>query len=271
MNFYLQIIFVAALFVSLCVPPVAASDRVEQRSVIHLGHVQLNQRRAKHFVCDGNSGEALLAGDFSLDKNTAESLNRLGLVCNLDQALERFVLYRGRLLLASHKPVRLLLANADLEIAANSVVYVSDDGAGTCEILNLHDEHRQAVLVRVGETQFELPPGRQVLLSSNLNREFDELNLCAGLRFRGANQLRPVPTIKGLYSQYALPSAIQILPAINRLAKSKTREANRVLKTAAAVYAASGYPNDFCTKVDVKSVNAELERGTANGGVRLND
>lgn len=267
MRYYSGIVLIFVFLFDLVLSsPVLAADVLDQKGLIHQGRVQKNEWSGKQFICDGGNGEALLAGEFVLDRNAAENLNRLGFVSVLDEQLNRFVLYKGRLLLACKKPVRLLLANADLDIAANSLVYISDNGAGTCEILNLHDEHSEAVLVRVGETQFELAPGRQVLLSSNLNSGFDDLNLCAGLRFRNVSQSNPVPTIKAFFSQYALPSAMQVSPAICRLAKSGTKQGNRMLKTAAAVYAASGYPSDFCANVAGSPASIEVNAGTANGG-----
>lgn len=196
-------------------------------------------------LCESGIDEAVVFGNQEFDNGMVERLNKKGLVSAIEPSLKRFVLYRGKLLLACSKEIHLLLANADVELAPNSMVYVSDNGRGTCVILNLHDEHSNAVKVHVGQANITLPPGRQLILTSWTDAGFDDVNLCCGIGFRSVSEFKPVPTIKAFCTQYSLMSATHVLPAVLKLAKSNTKEGNKMIKTAAAVFAATGFPNDF--------------------------
>lgn len=214
-------------------------------------------------ICNSDQ-EAIIEGAPVFDEALVKRLAAKGVIASIDPETKRFNIHKGRVLISCSKPVELSLGNADLRLAPHTIAYLFDNGLGTCAIMNLHDEHWNAFEVRVGEHKLFLPPGREVTLTSWTKLDFDEANLCSGLWFRRVHEFKPLPTVKGYLTQYSLLSAAYVFPTIRKLANSDSREGRKLVKTAGAVFIASGYPRDYRWKIGKKTEATAIRAESAD-------
>lgn len=206
-------------------------------------------------ICESEN-EAVIEGDAVFDEALVRRLATKGVIASIDPESRRFNIHKGKVLIYCSKHVELSLGNADLKMAPNTMAYIYDNGLGTCAIMNLHDKHWNAMELRSGVQKLFVPPGREVIFTSWTKLNFDEANLTSGLWFRRVHEFKPLPTVKGYFTQYSLLSAAYIFPSIRKLANSDTTEGRKLVKTAAAVFIASGYPKDFHWKIGKDKQNS---------------
>lgn len=180
--------------------------------------------------------ELTINGLAEFNKEKVELLEKKAVLLKKDCRANSLGLYRGRVLFDCDNDVSVLTPDAKIRIARGSIVYVYSTGESLV-VLNLHDDKRRAVLVTVQDKEFELPPGRELLVTHYGNLKFDEARLCPGVWYRTVQELLNAGSLKVYQTQFSTISAAAIFPAVHKLAQGK--KGMKLAKTFAAVITVS--------------------------------
>lgn len=201
--------------------------------------------------------EASLVGRICFNPETMPLLSSKGIVALPGDHEQHLLLSRGSVLLAPTNQIKVEVPNAEVSMAPGSIVYIREKDNDTA-ILNLHDEHMNAVSVRSGGLEVYLPPGRAMILTNKMDADFDDVNPCSGLWYRTVYKNRTSDNVHAFVTQFSTISAAWILPAVRKLALGKTHHSDKLIKTAAAVYQVSRDRKEFRYKLDDRERNPIL-------------
>lgn len=128
--------------------------------------------------------------------------------------------------------IRTPLATFTLERGSAVLVFQS---ANSVALLNLHDDRQGAVFAVVDGSKMEVPMGRQIVVTNNLNQEFDVLNPSAiGYRQLSSHAIGAKKVFTSEFS--ALSALSSVLKVLDKHDKEAQLIAQRMLKSAAAVF-----------------------------------
>lgn len=137
-------------------------------------------------------------------------------------------------LIFASKDLKIQTGMAQISVKQGSAVLILQTGTDLA-IFNLHDERRSAVLATVDGKTFDVPVGRQVTVTKQLDTHFDKLNP-SSIGYRALNSARHGD--KHIY--FAEFSPLSALTSVSKLLRPQDKLhqliAKRMLKTAAAIY-----------------------------------
>lgn len=128
------------------------------------------------------------------------------------------------------------LANVKVDKGAMVLVMVRDQSLA---IFNLHDTHKNAVQVKVGESSLALSPGRQAVLTRSKSDQFHLVNPAEIFQYRDLTRKLLAGGIQMFSSEFCIPTALLAIKPAKQLLASTNKTARRltdnVLKTTAIV------------------------------------
>lgn len=216
--------------------------------------------------------EPVLCGRVTIDEELAAHLMVRGTDAKANSE-DELLLRSGCLVLAPHNRLHVQSDQAKVGIAGGAIVCIKNAGNGTSAVLNLHDNRRGAVVIRLYDHEYELPPGRMVVLTNNMQARFDDVNPFPGLWYRSVYEMRITAELRLLQTQFSLPSASYVIPTVRHLTLHDRRLGQKMLKTMTAVWTASRDPSPFrpFTSHDdtLQALHASAGRGAAIVGTGL--
>ncbi len=198
--------------------------------------------------------EAEVTGDYSFDNDNCRALALHGVVAEPIEGQNGVNFHSGSLLLSCSVPVNVKVRNALVKIAGGSIVFIKANQY-VALVMNLHDEHHRSVVVHIGERSYTLTPGRELVLTSMLNLTYDEANLTPGIWYRSVQEDFPLMDTKVFLTQFSTLSTLRVIPVVRKVASFRKHHGDKIVKTAAAVYAVSRDRHEFRWKLDDAEVH----------------
>lgn len=198
---------------------------------------------------EGTSGwEVILHGDVKLTPQLLQRFRNSAVFSDMGDHPRHVKLYIGNILTDCSDPMTVDLSLARVKIAPGAIVYFRASQTGTA-IMNFHDDHRNSVRVSVGDEQFDLPPGRMLLVTGHKGRDFDELNPCSGVWYKSIYEKQVNDKARIFLTQFSLMSAAELMPSVKRLSALRKHRGKKIAKTFAAVYLISRDRHPFRPKL----------------------
>lgn len=198
---------------------------------------------------EGTSGwEVILHGDVKLTPQLLERFRSSAVFSDMGDHPRHVKLYIGNILTDCSDPMTVDLALARVKIAPGAIVYFRASQTGTA-IMNFHDDHRNSVKISVGDEQFDLPPGRMLLVTGHKGRDFDDLNPCSGVWYKSLYEKQVNDKARIFLTQFSLMSAAELMPSVKRLSALRKHRGKKIAKTFAAVYLISRDRHPFRPKL----------------------
>ncbi len=210
-------------------------------------------------------GEIILKDQVLFGQPTMSLLKSEDIVAQRGLHERHLCLENGSILLAPKHNVQVSVPNLEINVSAGSIVYIRTRENDTA-VFNLHDDHMDSVRTVSGDVRRYLPPGRVMLVTDNTYTDFDDANPCPGLHYRTVYKHESKEGITTLTSQFSVVSALLILPALRQMVGSHSHEADKILKTAAAVHTISRDPMSYRDKLEDNERSPELQ---VTGKLRL--
>ena len=140
----------------------------------------------------------------------------------------------GNGLVLASKLTHIHTSLADITLDAGSAVLIFQTSTGLA-ILNLHDDHQSAVHATVNGVDLEIPIGRQLVLTSKTDAQFDDINP-SSIGYRGLTSFS-VGGKKAFVSEFSTLSALTtVTKMLKQPNKAEQLLTQRMLKSAAAIY-----------------------------------
>jgi hypothetical protein len=140
----------------------------------------------------------------------------------------------GNGLFIAGKDLNIQVSFGSVSVKAGSAVLIIQTGQEVA-IFNLHDDHRGAVTATISGTTFDIPIGRQLVVTTNSDAAFDRINPST-IGYRGLSSAK-LKNKKVYTAEFAQMSALTM---ISRLLNPQDRKekaiADRMLKSTAAMY-----------------------------------
>jgi hypothetical protein len=187
--------------------------------------------KQKH-VHSKNDGDGVrLAGEISTG-NTRSDVKQEVSVVHLN---------RGAMVFASTKPVLVITPHASINIAPRSVVLVQA-GQNELAVFDFDDRHSSAVEVLVNSQLVILSPGRHILISNSIRKNFHQINTTQLIPFRKIREAvlsaTPEREAKKVFTtEFEIMKALATVIPLKQICSSKNDKAqeitSKLLKTAA--------------------------------------
>lgn len=108
-------------------------------------------------------------------------------------------------------------------------------------VFNLHDTHKNAVQVTIGDTSQSLSPGRQAVLTKSKSDQFQLVNPAEAFQYRNLKRKVLADGVQMFSSEFCIATALQAIKPTKQMLISKDkitrRLTNNVLKTTAIIAA----------------------------------
>lgn len=206
--------------------------------------------------------EAEVSGNYRFDEEGCKRLASHGVIAEPSEGANAVRFHTGSMLLTCSVPVNIRVRNANVQIAAGSIVFIKANPY-VALVMNLHDEHHHSVEVNIGERTYSLAPGRELVLTSMLNLTYDEANMTPGIWFRSVHEDFPTRDSKVFLTQFSTLSTLREIPVVRKVASYRREHGAKIVKTAAAVYAVSHDRHVFRWKLDELEIKKSREISSA--------
>jgi hypothetical protein len=145
-------------------------------------------------------------------------------------------LKRGSVVFAPSQKTLVSTPFGTVKIEAHSLVMVMAFCHGLA-VYDLDDAHGKAVVVTAGNREFQLNPGRHVLIAHESKGSFADINPVQIIGFRDIREQNIGRGLKGYTAAFSLPHAMSAIIPIKQLVASEhahaRKVANHLLKTTA--------------------------------------
>jgi hypothetical protein len=192
------------------------------------------------------------ADEVAFDLNTGVT-TKSGAGINCGAALTRLsgevsntqtrTLERGPLLLSPQSDTTVQTAFGSVSVAAKSVVLVLAFDGGLA-VYNLHDSHKDAVVVNCGEHSKALAPGQNIVMTNRRVHFFEEINPAQSVSYRRMRSAKFADGVSTFNSEFNVLSLLYGYEPLKQIVRSATPENRKVsqslLKTAAILMAVGG-------------------------------
>lgn len=152
-------------------------------------------------------------------------------------------LERGPLLLSPQSDTTVQTAFGSVSVAAKSVVLVLAFDGGLA-VYNLHDSHKNAVVVNCGEHSKALAPGQNIVMTERRVHFFEEINPAQSVSYRRMRSAKFADGVSTFSSEFNVLSLLHGYEPLKQIVRSATPENRKVsqslLKTAAILMAVGG-------------------------------
>lgn len=171
----------------------------------------------------GGSTSDNLIVDAAMHHATAESVHRLD---------------NGKAIFAPKHDTIVETAQGSVKLAAGAVALVAKSNNGLA-VYNLHDNHKNSVVININGRAISLPPGRHAHISTQLRGVYADVNPIELIQHRALQQSQLENGLRVYTSEFAIPSACYAVKSLNQLMKSNDaaskRLAKQIMKTSSVI------------------------------------
>lgn len=118
----------------------------------------------------------------------------------------------------------------NVQLAAGTVALVIQSPSAGLSVYNLHDNHKNSVIVNVAEQKVVLPPGRHAHFSNQKRGAFADVNPVELVQHRSMTQTRLANGVTMYTSEFAIPSACYAVKPLKMLMTSNDAASKRLAK-----------------------------------------
>jgi hypothetical protein len=208
---------------------------------------------------DQSADDGAIMACNSFDAGTVNALAAHGVVSGKGTGNKFFNLEKGKVLFAPQTDIDVKTHEANVLIAANSLVWIVETG-NDVSILDLSDTHSGAVKVVNGNNRIDLVPGRGVVLTKVLNGTFEDINPMPDVSYRNLTSSQFGSGTKAVLAEYSLVSALNNVATLRNLRTSKDKTSRRLaaklLRDAAILSLVLHSPTPYKTNSPLASAGA---------------
>lgn len=184
----------------------------------------------------------------SFDRGTADSDTAAGVSTSdnlivdaamhhaTDESVHR--LENGKAIFAPKHDTIVETAQGSVTLAAGAVALVAKSNNGLA-VYNLHDNHKNSVVININGRAISLPPGRHAHISTQERGVYADVNPIELIQHRALQQSQMENGLRVYTSEFAIPSACYAVKSLNQLMKSNDaaskRLAKQIMKTSSVI------------------------------------
>lgn len=139
-------------------------------------------------------------------------------------------------------------AHGSVKVAAGSVALITQSNSGLA-VYNLHDNHKNSVVISVNGSNISLPPGRHAHISTQRKGVFADVNPIELVQHRDLQQSKLANGMRVYTSEFAIPSACYAVKSLKQLMTSSDvaskRIAKQIMKTSSVIMTLSPDRGDY--------------------------
>ncbi len=219
------------------------------------GISQTNASSAFSTLTGTNSNPA--SGGGSASANSGNSKRLTGGVSTIESTR----LERGPLLISPSTNTVVQTDFGSVAVAAKSVVLILAFDGGIA-VYNLHDSHKNAVVLSCGNHSRALAPGQNAVMTSRDVRFFEEINPAQSVSYRRMRATKFDDGVSSFCSEFNVLSMLHGYEPLKQLVRSaepeKRKMSQSMLKTAAILAAVgSGEPFEYMVARPITALNAQ--------------
>jgi hypothetical protein len=136
-------------------------------------------------------------------------------------------LNQGSVVFAPIAPTSVATPMGKIQIDANSLVLVMVSQQGLA-VYDLHDLHRNAVLIETGTHKLHLSPGTQIVITPETTKTFADINPAQAFAYGSISEASLGGGLKSFKSEFSLSDAIRAVMPLRQLVKSTHPNARRI-------------------------------------------
>lgn len=184
----------------------------------------------------------------SFDRGTADSDTAAGVSTSdnlivdaaMHHATDKSVhrLENGKAIFAPKHDTIVETAQGSVKLAAGAVALVAKSNNGLA-VYNLHDNHKNSVVININGRAISLPPGRHAHISTQKRGVYADVNPIELIQHRALQQSQMENGLRVYTSEFAIPSACYAVKSLNQLMKSNDaaskRLAKQIMKTSSVI------------------------------------
>jgi hypothetical protein len=125
---------------------------------------------------------------------------------------------------------------------------ITQSGSGLA-VYNLHDNHKNSVVISVNGSNISLPPGRHAHISTQHKGVFADVNPIELVQHRDLQQSKLANGMRVYTSEFAIPSACYAVRSLKQLMTSNDvaskRIAKQIMKTSSVIMTLSPDRGDY--------------------------
>ena len=153
-----------------------------------------------------------------------------------DESVHR--LENGKAIFAPKHDTIVETAQGSVKLAAGAVALVAKSNNGLA-VYNLHDNHKNSVVININGRAISLPPGRHAHISTQKRGVYADVNPIELIQHRALQQSQMENGLRVYTSEFAIPSACYAVKSLNQLMKSNDaaskRLAKQIMKTSSVI------------------------------------
>ncbi len=144
----------------------------------------------------------------------------------------------GKAIFAPKRDMIVETAQGSVKLAAGAVALVAKSNNGLA-VYNLHDNHKNSVVININGRAISLPPGRHAHISTQQRGVYADVNPIELIQHRALQQSQMENGLRVYTSEFAIPSACYAVKSLNQLMKSNDaaskRLAKQIMKTSSVI------------------------------------